>query len=307
MQNSNFTSELYGTNFYDTELGFAVGGNNGTILRTANGGGTWTSVSSGTTTFMNDVDFPTRNTGFAVGLNGVILKSTNSGISWFALNSSTSASLICVSFLDSLNGVAGGNRIVLKTTNGGITWVSQAINFINFNPQVTGINYIDSGTIISLTNVDDRINKTTNGGLNWLGYNINLPEPSDIPRNISFINENTGYMVTSYGLILKSINGGINWSIDSTFKPRYPQILVLQDVDVINTDYAFVSGAGGRIIKTTNSGNSWITTTGGRSNLESNFFVNENTGYTVGYDGVILKTTNAGTNWLQQTVIQFKT
>jgi photosystem II stability/assembly factor-like uncharacterized protein len=119
VQNSNFSSELLGMGFYDTELGFAVGGNNGTILRTSNGGLNWTGVSSGLTTFMNDVDFPTRNTGYAVGLNGVILKSTNSGISWFALNSSTSASLICVSFLDSLNGVAGGNRIVLKTTNGG--------------------------------------------------------------------------------------------------------------------------------------------------------------------------------------------
>ncbi|MDQ3022258.1 MAG: YCF48-related protein, partial [Bacteroidota bacterium] len=131
VQNSGFTSNLLGTNFFDANLGFAVGSNNGTILRTNNGGYNWTQVFSGATTSMWSIDFPTRNIGYAVGLNGVVLKSTNEGISWLPLSSGTSASLFSVSFLDSLNGVASGSRKVIKTSDGGLNWVSQDINFIN--------------------------------------------------------------------------------------------------------------------------------------------------------------------------------
>ena len=54
------------------------------------------------------------------------------------------------------------------------------------------------------------------------------------------------------------------------------------------------------MIKTVNGGNNYSLTTGGRTNLQSNFFVNENTGFTVGNEGIILKTTNGGSNWIQQ-------
>ena len=59
MQNSGTTTELLGTNFFDVNFGFAVGGNSGSIFRTTNGGINWTSVFSGATTFMWDIDFPT--------------------------------------------------------------------------------------------------------------------------------------------------------------------------------------------------------------------------------------------------------
>ncbi len=80
VRTTNFSSILLGINFIDEDLGFVVGGINGSILRTANSGLNWTTVFSGATTFMWSVDFPVRSTGYSVGLNGVILKSTNSGL-----------------------------------------------------------------------------------------------------------------------------------------------------------------------------------------------------------------------------------
>ena len=52
--------------FTDANTGTAVGGY-GTILRTTNGGTTWTSQTSGTTNHLLGVSFTDANTGTAVG------------------------------------------------------------------------------------------------------------------------------------------------------------------------------------------------------------------------------------------------
>ncbi|MCB0729077.1 MAG: hypothetical protein KDD00_16540, partial [Ignavibacteriae bacterium] len=250
VQNSNFTSELLGMGFYNTELGFAVGGNNGSILRTSNGGINWTSVFSGATTFLWDIEIPSADRVYAVGLNGIILRSTNGGISWGQQVSSTTANLFSVSFLDAVNGVACGNRVILKTSNGGINWIPQNVPFINPTTQVTSIDYIDPNNIISIATGDDRIYKTTDGGLNWFGL-VYFPPDNDIERTISFINKDTGIMVSDYGRILKTTDGAVTWRSDSTFKPDYYQIGVLRFADFVDNNTAYVSGSGGRIIKST--------------------------------------------------------
>ncbi|MEO6695424.1 MAG: YCF48-related protein [Ignavibacteria bacterium] len=288
---------LRSTNFYDENFGFAVTSGNGSILRSTNGGTNWTEVFSGATTTMWDINFPTRNIGYAVGLAGLILKSTDSGVYWFQQNSGTGSNLYNVDFIDSLNGVVGGNVILSKTSNGGQNWISQSIGFINPFTQISSVEFVDQNTIYGLASGDNRMYKTTDGGNSWNGLPLPLTG-NDIERNISFADVNNGIMVTDFGYIEKTTDGAVTWIIDSSFKPRYPQIAVLRNVDYVDLNNAYVSGSGGRIIKTTNGGINWNTTTGGRTNLTSNNFTNENTGFTVGNDGTILKTTNAGTNWI---------
>ena len=54
----------------------------GAILRTTDGGVTWTRQASGTTDFLNSVSFTDANTGTAVGRSGVILRTTDGGVTW---------------------------------------------------------------------------------------------------------------------------------------------------------------------------------------------------------------------------------
>jgi hypothetical protein len=57
----------------------------------------------------------------------------------------------------------------------------------------------------------------------------------------------------------------------------------------------FISGDGGRLYRTINSGNSWDSTiTGTDQILYSVYMINNNTGWSVGNFGTILKTTNGG-------------
>ena len=74
--------------FTDANNGTAVG-ECGTILRTTNGGTTWTSQTSGTTNSLWGVSFTDANNGTAVGAYGTILRTTNGGTNWTSQTSGT--------------------------------------------------------------------------------------------------------------------------------------------------------------------------------------------------------------------------
>ena len=65
----------------DATTGIAVG-NTGTILRTTDGGTTWTPQTSGTTNNLTCVYFSDVNNGTIVGDNGTIIKTTDGGTTW---------------------------------------------------------------------------------------------------------------------------------------------------------------------------------------------------------------------------------
>lgn len=69
---------LYGMDFVDASTGWAVG-IGGAILKTADGGTTWTAQTSGTTAFLYGVDFVDADVGWAVGTGGTILHTRNGG------------------------------------------------------------------------------------------------------------------------------------------------------------------------------------------------------------------------------------
>jgi photosystem II stability/assembly factor-like uncharacterized protein len=79
-QDSGISAQLslYDVSFTDADTGTAVG-QNGTIVRTTNGGTTWVEQDSGTTNNLAGVSFVDANTGWAAGSNGTILHTKNGG------------------------------------------------------------------------------------------------------------------------------------------------------------------------------------------------------------------------------------
>ncbi len=80
--------------------GTAVG-NDGTILRTTDGGTTWKQQTSGTTEDLYDVSFTDSDNGTAVGSDGTILRTTDGGTTWTRQTSGTTETFYGVSFTDS--------------------------------------------------------------------------------------------------------------------------------------------------------------------------------------------------------------
>jgi len=85
--------------FTDLNHGCAVG-EAGTIIKTTDGGTTWTLQNSGTTLRLTSVAFINSNTGYAVGIFGIIIKTTDGGNTWNQINSGTGQNLFSIFFVD---------------------------------------------------------------------------------------------------------------------------------------------------------------------------------------------------------------
>ena len=92
----------------------------GKILKTTNGGQTWSTLSTGTYYSFTSVFFVNSNVGFAVGdYWNEIVKTTDGGASWTAQSDDQDEGLWGISFTDASHGIIVGSQGVLKTVDGG--------------------------------------------------------------------------------------------------------------------------------------------------------------------------------------------
>jgi photosystem II stability/assembly factor-like uncharacterized protein len=93
LQNSNTTNELYGISFSDSIHGWAVG-NNGTILKTKDGGINWISSNSPISTILTSVSFCDTMNGWIVGDEGRIFTTSNGGKMWKLVEHDISTNIV---------------------------------------------------------------------------------------------------------------------------------------------------------------------------------------------------------------------
>ena len=107
------------------------------MLKTIDGGTTWTFCPKVTTSSLIKIYFSDANNGYALDCTGDIgtpsgghiLRTTNAGNSWYIIESGTDKCLNSIHFTNASKGYIfgeGGN--ILKTTDGGVTW-----SFIKWN------------------------------------------------------------------------------------------------------------------------------------------------------------------------------
>jgi photosystem II stability/assembly factor-like uncharacterized protein len=105
--------------FIDSNTGY-YGGIEGAILKTTDGGKSWTPQTSGTKNSLTAAYFTDFNTGYIVGENGTIVKTTNGGTTWKTLSSGTTDYLNSIIFTNAQTGyVIGSSGTILKTITGG--------------------------------------------------------------------------------------------------------------------------------------------------------------------------------------------
>jgi len=137
------------------------------------------------------------------------------------------------------------------------------------------------------------IYKTTNGGLNFDSLSSNYT--SQRFMSVWILHPDTVLMCGDYGKIIRTVNGGANWS---TVYVHSDTIVQLWGLGFTSSLTGYVAGSKGVILKTTNKGVNWFTQTSSvTSVLQAVWFLDENTGY-VGGSHTLLKTTNAGVNWV---------
>jgi len=108
---SSLGTVFWSTDFTSQDTGYAVGQDialEDIMLKTVDGGMSWSILSSGNYPGLIDVHFITSDTGFVVGAYGYVLRTDNAGISWIQENSTVTATLVSVHFPSSHVGYACG-------------------------------------------------------------------------------------------------------------------------------------------------------------------------------------------------------
>jgi len=317
---------LLSIDFIDSSKLVSCGWNNfnGKAIYTTNGGTNWLSalVPNLSRSFVT-VDMVNSMTGYMAGASNLSFDTKHNNISNSILEKSDyTSSMIKYRNNIGLNSGSDYKGLFAKTNDGGRNWFAQS-NLAPYISYLIGMDFIDENTgVITSSNNDAlptrnaSILKTTNSGVNWIEV-LNSDSVKEL-RSIEYIDDNTiiavGYGGTvdsivnnSGGMIFKSTDGGINWSLQ--FFPG----LELTSISFANLTTGFVTAndAGhGYVYRTTDQGNSWdivVTILGNVLIYGVDFHKVSSTGMIcgileiptlpVGFAGFTMRTTNLGNTW----------
>jgi photosystem II stability/assembly factor-like uncharacterized protein len=254
--------DLNAVYFTDSKRGW-VAGDGGVILRTTDGGRTWTTQSIETKESVNDIYFRDKEDGYLLA-GDRIFSTEDSGATWRMSNRFQSATF----------GGASPELYSVRFTSKKRGWVVGSLS--------RGERVIDSLVLF-----------TSDGGTSW--QRLRVPVQDEL-IHLDFDNDRRGWIVGSAGRILHTRDGGETWALQSS-----KTAATLYHVDFDGDDKGWAVGERGTILRTRDGGDTWVTVGGpARTTLLSVKFVNDEEGWIVGRGGVILRSGDGGQTWLAQ-------
>lgn len=277
--------------FRDDKRGW-VGGDNGFLASTDDGGRTWVTQSVGTKDDINDVYFRDKDEGFLLAGNAIFV-TRDRGETWSEARrfrppefDGAVVELYSVRFPGKKKGWIVGSvsrrdrvidSILVYTDDGGETWRRQRapsrleLIHIDFVSDKRGWIAGAGGTIL----------KTTDGGQSWDKQNSGTDAAI---YHINFRNDKKGWAVGERGTVLRTTDGGDRWT-----PVQLNTKATLLSVHFVNDDDGWLVGRGGAIFRTNDGGRSWIQQESTvKDNVYALHFIKK-TGWAVGSDGVILR------------------
>ena len=236
MQNVPLTSQniYFSDRFYDVKALSAdralIIGYGGKILETNDGGATFSRIESGTDLALYKL-FVLGNQLWISGQEGLVLHSADGGKTWQKQDSGTQVYLFSIFFQNENRGYAVGDKAtLLETTDGGKTWAVR------------------------------KVARSTEG----IDADMQLAMQDPIFYDIRFVDENNGWIAGEFGHLLKTTDGGQNWTphqntlmtpesgiVDPMDLPTFFGGFMLSDQEGI------VSGLDGKIARTKDGGATW--------------------------------------------------
>jgi len=284
--------------FIDASTGWAVGDVHwdqaqrrytGTVIKTTDGGVTWTALDVGVTELLNEVTFVDATTGWAVGTGGTIVRTTDGGQSWTRQAVDTTAEFRGSAFTDTDHGWA-------VTT--------------------TPTTYDDF--FEEYTDWDAAVWHTRDGGQSW--QRQTLPDAASILHDVEFADAQIGWAVGAKrtgevafgrtehaGVIYHTTDGGETWV--EQYSPAEKTLTAVDFTDTLHgwaVGFPTSSGSDQRaVFHTSDGGQSWEPQEPG--NMYSPFwdvqFIDHNRGYIVGANYVaawgppVMRTFDGGATW----------
>jgi photosystem II stability/assembly factor-like uncharacterized protein len=217
------------------------------VVRTTDGGATWTSVLEPDRAIYGVLMLPS-GIAFAYGEPGRIYRSTDGGASWTQVLAGGNA-LTSMSFVDANVGLAGGTSGLYRTTDAGATWTLVTTD------TATGIDIRPNG--VGLAVGSQFIKRTTDGGLTWTVVSTGIPSFSIGLRDVKWTSATTAIVIGQGGTILRTADAGLTWSASSSgTNPEDSQTPMLYSVDFGGPQFGVAVGQEG-MIRSADAGSTW--------------------------------------------------
>ena len=249
--------------FLDSKRGW-VGGDEGYLSRTDDGGQSWIRQTIPTKAAINDIYFRDKEIGFLLAGNAIFVTRDN-GSTWTR------------------------SRTFLPDEFEGAEVELYSVRFSNKN----------KGWVVGSVSkrervVDSILVYTDDGGQSWRRQRA----PSRLELiHIDFVSDKRGWIVGADGTILFTRDGGESWTKQNTGTNA-----TLYHIDFRGDKRGWAVGERGTILRTTDGGETWTTIpTNVKVTLLSVRFLNDDDGFAIGRGGTILRSSDEGKTWVQQT------
>ena len=126
-----------------------------------------------------------------------------------------------------------------------------------------------------------------------------------VPDNffsVDFVGKLYGWVAGYYGTILKTVDGGENWTHISL-----PNTDLIRSIQFLDKNYGWLVTHRGRIMSSEDGGITWKTrySADNQINLRNIKFLDKSIGWAVGHEGTIIHTNDGGETWTNQFLNNF--
>jgi photosystem II stability/assembly factor-like uncharacterized protein len=295
-QNSGTLAWLRTVFFVNEEIGW-IGGSNGTLLTTKDGGFSWKQAEKFTSDSIRQVYFTDEKNGwllcerdiYSLGANSpsYLLKTSDGGTGWEKIEFSNGNRTRIAKIFFSENGLGfavGESGAIFILQDDGKTWKKQPspIRYLlldgGFTDKRNGVMVGAGGNIFF----------TEDAGISWNQANI-FGKPNIKFNSVFFVNKTAGWTTGNEGKIFQSVSGGKNWR-----EQKSGVSVNLNDIFFKDTSEGWAIGDEGTILYTTTGGNIWKKDSLKVRHRLEKISSNGKTLFAVGFGGTILKYDETG-------------
>ncbi|WP_344821941.1 YCF48-related protein [Rurimicrobium arvi] len=309
---SGTTNDLLGVHFPTASTGYAVG-KDGTVLKSTDGGDTWTggTVTGYTTNWFWDVQFKGADTGFVCGETdpgtnphgmGLILKTTDGGKTWKSVffSSLTPVRDIFMVSRDTIFACGGAEMTdgyIWKSVDGGSNWTPYGPGY--YDAMLGGLYFLNGSK--GFWGMYESVGGAYNPGLSsWMSTKDGLATiNTDVaPSSASYWNFASSFPTASRGYMMRGTylttgNAYVRVTNDggATWTEKYAAIVgAVYGMDFCQKDTGFIVGGAGKIWRTGDGAFSWSAQSSPvTTDLRSVYCYKNEAAYAVGTEGTILK------------------
>lgn len=318
-QNSPVSAGFNSVKFTNVSEGIACG-TGGTIVYTTNSGVNWLQYTTPTVKVLLSID-KKNTTIIASAVDGIAIKSTNNGALWSTIDYKiiTKSNINSVFMIDPNNYYScGGGGFIRKSTNAGATFSFQKNPMMGNLVSIYFFDNLKGWAVSSLTNA---VIYTADGGTTWslppgtgVSYSWVQKRPGSNNIGNGFClhptNKN-GIFIAMGSIIYRSLDVGETWTNIGTISiGTRAHSFYVSPIDT-NLMLASMDASGGRVVRSTNYGQTW-TSTWGPGTLTSYGMPlemdpnNPNICFLGPDNSVVLRSTDFGLTWNNWSISTFR-